>query len=76
METAIAKTFGKMYGLPCWGVKPGLFPSLMLKFGNPRIEVSPPRVWKPRWFRGPRQHLARRQVIIRGEWFLWIYYCH
>jgi hypothetical protein len=77
LESVIAETYAKMYDLPCWGVKPGLFPSLTLEFGQPHLKVNrEPQPPKPGWSRRLREHMARRTVVVHGDWHLWIYLCH
>ena len=76
MTPVIAETFAKLYGLPCWNVKPGLFPSLTLEFGQPHLKVNrEPQPPKAEWSRRIREHMARRVVVVHGEWHLWIL-CH
>jgi hypothetical protein len=77
LEEVIAETFGKMYGLPCWNVKPGLFPGLTMEFGQPHLEVNrEPQPPKADWSRRLRKHMARRVVVIHGDWHLWVLSCN
>ena len=77
MKDVIAKTFGKVYGLPCWNVKPGLFPGLTMEFGPPHLEINrEPQPPQPGWSRRLREHMARRIVVVHGDWHLWLYACH
>jgi hypothetical protein len=73
---AVADTFAKLYGIPCWGVKPGIFPSLTLEFGEPHLEIREPQPAQPHWSARVRTRMARRLVAVHGEWHLWIYCCN
>jgi len=75
VEQVFVKTFSKLYGRPCWGVKPGIFPSLTLEFGKPQLEIREPRPPQPQWSRRLRDGMARRLVVVHGEWHLWVYCC-
>jgi hypothetical protein len=57
MQGVFAETFSKLYGLPCWDVKPGLFPSLTLEFGEPHLDIREPEPPKPHWDRVMRDHI-------------------
>ena len=67
--------FSRLYRLPCWGVEPGIFPSLTFEFGEPQLHIREPL--EPSIGTSPRvQHLLRRRnVVVHGAWHLWIYYC-
>jgi hypothetical protein len=75
VSKAFADTFAKLYGFPCWGVKPGLFPSLTMEFGEPHLEIREPQPPKPQWSPRTREHFARRLVVVHGAWHLWVYCC-
>jgi hypothetical protein len=75
LDAVIAETFGKLYGLPCWHVKPGLFPSLTLEFGQPHLECREPQPSKST-SRRVRELMARRSIHIHGDWHLWVRICH
>jgi len=68
--------FSRLYRVPCWGVKPGIFPSLTLEFGEPQLHIREPM--EPSNVASPKvqQLLRRRHVVVHGAWHLWIYYCH
>jgi len=65
----------KLYGKPCWGVRPGFGSFITLEFGDPHLEVREPIVANKSTPAIVRKSLARRGVYIRGDWHLWIYCC-
>lgn len=71
----IEKIFKRLYGKPCWNVKPGYGSFLMLEFGTPHLEVREPATAKRVAFAKVRTGLACRNVFVHGEWHLWIYCC-
>jgi hypothetical protein len=70
------RAFAPLIGLPAWSVRKGHGSFLTLEFGPPRLEVREPIMASPDASDRVRARLARRQVIPRGEWHLWIYCCH
>lgn len=72
----IQRLVRRLYGEPCWGVKPGVGSFLTLEFGKPNLQVREPVVATKGASASVRQTLARRQVRVHGEWHLWIYCCH
>jgi hypothetical protein len=69
----VREIFAPIFGLPCWGVGQGHGTFLTMEFGHPRQEIIHP-VYDPRPGSGA-QGYARRTVVIRGDWHLWIYCC-
>ena len=67
------RVFNKIYGKPCWQVRAGHGSFLTFEFGRPHLEVREPvaaaaaaRV---------QAGLARRSIVVHGDWHLWIYCC-
>ena len=71
----IERIVRRLYGKPCWGVNPGVGPSLTLEFGKPSLKIREPIVPSKSVSAGVRERLARRGVQVHGEWHLWIYCC-
>src|SRR6266700_2643064 len=69
------RTFGRIYGKPCWGVRPGYGSFLTLEFGEPHLEVREPIAANKDVSARVRERLARRSIFVHGEWHLWIYCC-
>jgi hypothetical protein len=44
LPTQIERVVRRLYGKPCWGVKPGFGSFLTLEFGKPNLEVREPVV--------------------------------
>jgi hypothetical protein len=75
LDPIFQEAYSKLYGKPCWNVKPGHGSFLTFEFGEPRIEIIEPRTTEGRVSARVRRNLARRIVYPRGEWHLWIYCC-
>jgi len=71
----IERVLRRLYGLPCWGVKPGFGSFLTLEFGKPNLEIREPIVARTGASTRVRERLACRGVQVHGEWHLWIYRC-
>jgi hypothetical protein len=71
----IERFFRKLYGKPCWGVRPGYGSFLTLEFGDPHLQVTESTVASSGAPAKVRKTLARRGVFVHGEWHLWIYCC-
>jgi hypothetical protein len=69
------RTFAKLYGKPCWGVKQGHGSFLTIEFGKPHLEIREPIVARAGASKKVRAGLARRGAYVVGEWHLWIYCC-
>lgn len=67
--------FRKLYGKPCWGVKPGHGSVLTLEFGEPHLEIREPIAVDKNAPADLREDMERRRVYVHGEWHLWIYCC-
>jgi len=70
----IAEAFRPLVDLPSWNVKRGYGTFLTFEFGEPHLEISEPRN-PPQASPRMKRLLARRRVILHGEWHLWIYCC-
>lgn len=71
-RSAIEKVFEPIYGQPCWCVNYERYLNLSLNFGPPRLNIHEPHPTKSR-SKVVRRNAARRLVIVRGRWWLWIY---
>jgi hypothetical protein len=72
----LRQTFAPLIGLPAWFVRKGYGSSLTMEFGNPHLEIRQPKAASPQVSDQVRRALARRLVLPRGDWHLWIYCCH
>ena len=70
------RAFRRIYGKPCWGVRPGHGSFLTFEFGKPHLEVREPIVASKGASARVRESLGRRLTYVRGEWHLWIYCCN
>lgn len=70
----VHKAFEPLKGLPCWNVKPGYGSFLTLEFGEPELHIREP-IDAPKCRPKVRKLLARRSVVVHGQWHLWIYCC-
>ena len=68
----IEAVFSSLYGMPCWGVKPGQGSFLTMEFGQPHLEIRDPRETLHTRSVKLKQAYAKRKVILHGEWFLWV----
>lgn len=73
---ALRQTFAPLIGLPAWFVRKGYGSSLTMEFGNPHLKIRQPKTASPQVSDQVRRALARRLVLPRGDWHLWIYCCH
>jgi len=69
------KSFSSIYGRPCWQVEEGVGSFLTLEFGKPHLEVREPITASKRFGATVQESLARRNVVVHGDWHLWIYCC-
>jgi len=67
------KAFSRLYGKPCWGIETDL--GLSFEFGQPHLQIREPREASWRMSRKVRVHLARRHVLVKGDWHLIIWLC-
>jgi hypothetical protein len=71
----VARVVHKLYGRPCWNVRPGFGSFLTLEFGEPHLEIREPIAPKKNIPGFMRKSLGRRGVYLCGDWRLWIYCC-
>lgn len=73
MKRRILKTsFQSLYGKPCWGVRHDRQLNLSMNFGTPSLDIREPYVTKFE-SEAAKSMASRRNVTVRGEWWLWIY---
>lgn len=70
------RLFRPLYGQPCWGVRPGLRPSLTLEFGKPHLDIFEPVSKSKGASARVKAYLARRRIFVHGRWHLWLYFCN
>ena len=70
----IGSVFAPVLGKPCWNVRPGLGSAFMLEFGEPHLEIRQPLV-STSASEKVRILLARRKVVVVGDWSLLIEFC-
>jgi len=72
------RLFRPLYGQPCWGVGPGIRPTLALEFGKPHLEIHEPATASKSASASARvkTYLARRRIFVYGQWHLWLYSCN
>jgi hypothetical protein len=75
VASVFEKAFGRMYGKPCWNVKPGYGSFLTFEFGKPHLEVHEPSAATQKTAGAVRARFARRSVVVHGDWHLWLYCC-
>lgn len=72
----VGKVFHRLCRIPCWGAKQGYGSSLVFEFGTPHLRIREPRETRPGASSIIRRMFARRLVVPRGDWHLWIHSCH
>jgi len=70
------RVFRGLYGKPCWGVANWFGSGIHLEFGKPQLEIREPRMADLKASRRVRDLLARRLVVVHGDWHLCIDVCH
>lgn len=75
MTRQLERSFKPIYGLPCWGVKPGYGEFLTLEFGEPHLSIREPINPSPGASARVQRRVSRRNVTVHGDWHLWIYCC-
>jgi hypothetical protein len=73
--TFIQTRFLPLYGLPCWNVRPGYGSFLTIEFGEPHLKIREPHRASQEASPQVQRLFARRKVVVRGAWHLWIYCC-
>jgi len=76
LASVFERLFTPLYGQPCWGVRPGIRPTICLEFGKPHLEIHEPATASKNASARVKTYLARRRVFVHGEWHLWLYYCN
>lgn len=75
MRSIVDDSFRTLYGHPCWGLHYDRTLNLSMNFGNPSLTIREP-IRTTSASKTAARILGRRNVTIRGEWWLWIYCCH
>jgi hypothetical protein len=65
-HSMVQEVFQPIHGLMCWGVNWERYLNLSMSFGQPRLVVH------ERYDSESPIH-TRRKVVVRGEWWLWIF---
>jgi len=76
MSRVFNNAFRPVYGLPCWGVRPGYGTFLTLEFGQPHLRVREPKQLTGEESSRVKHLLERRTVTVHGDWHLWVYCCN
>ena len=71
MPSVIDKSFRRITGLPCWGVRWDPQTNLSMSFGRPHLEIREPRPTSAVSAK-VRRLFSHRLVVVRGRWWLWI----
>jgi hypothetical protein len=69
------RAFKGLYGKPCWGVTNWFGSGINFEFGKPHLDIHEPRTADPKASRRVREVLARRLVVVHGDWHLCIDVC-
>lgn len=69
------RVFKKLYGKPCWGVTNWYGSGIHLELGKPHLDIREPRTADAKASRRVRALLARRLVVVHGDWHLCIDVC-
>ena len=75
VDPIFERVFGKLYGKPCWGVTNWFGSGIHLEFGKPHLDIREPRTADLKVSRRVRDALARRLVVVHGDWHLCINVC-
>ena len=70
----LGRSFGPIYGHPCWGLNHEPTLNLSMSFGRPSLRVREPYPSKSA-SEAVRRSAARRLVTVRGRWWLWLWGC-
>lgn len=71
-RSALGTSFQDLYGKPCWGVRHDRQLNLSMNFGTPSLDIREPYVTNFASETAKRV-ASRRNVTVRGKWWLWIY---
>jgi len=75
IDPIFERVFGKLYGKPCWGVTNWYGSGIHIEFGTPHLDIREPRTAGPMVSRRVREGLAKRLVLVHGDWHLCINVC-
>src|SRR5260370_40726921 len=64
-----------LYGQPCWGLRYDRKVNLSMNSGETSLCIREPFTTDSK-SEVVRRMAGRRQVTVRGEWWLWIYCCY
>jgi hypothetical protein len=67
-------SFEPLYRQPCWGLEFGGYTNLSMNFGQPSLRFREPYQTRAK-SQTVREMAASRRVTVRGQWWLWFYYC-
>jgi hypothetical protein len=67
----IGRSFQSLYGKPCWGLRYCRQLNLSMNFGKPSLHIREPFHSSSK-SEVVRRVMARRQVTVRGQWWLWV----
>jgi hypothetical protein len=68
----ISKSFQRFLGQPCWGLHHDRQLNLSMNVGKPSVRVREPFITKSK-SEAIKRWAARRNVWIRGQWWLWVF---
>jgi hypothetical protein len=71
----IDRSFQRLYGQPCWGLRFCRQLNLSMNLGKPSLCVREPFDTDSK-FEVVRRIAAQRRVTVRGEWWRWIWCCY
>ena len=75
IDPIFERVFKRLYGKPCWGVTNWYGSGIHFEFGKPHLDIREPRTVDPKVSRRVREQLAKRLVVIHGDWHLCIDVC-
>ena len=75
IDPIFERVFKKLYGKACWGVTNWYGSGIHFEFGKPHLEIREPKRADPKASRRVRELLARRLVVVHGDWHLCVDVC-